>query len=901
MMKGKVGFVLLCIVLNFQIQAQAPYFEAYSLLHKRETIQVNAMLQDRDGYIWFATTRGLFRFDGTGYLRYTTADSLLDDNVTAIASDSSGRLWIGYNNGKISFLHMGGISAFSPEEGTSSERISDMLFDRKGNLWFSTMNDGLYYYTSQRLYRVDEDEGMPDLFVYDIAEDSAGNILAGTDGGVAVCSLTGAKVSVSVLDHNAGLPDNIVRKILVTADSYLLATEDAGVISYDPHNGSFRPLLDSWKEGAVTDIVMKGNQIWMGTAENGIILYDRVTQDMRIYRRSGVSRSVNCLLRDTEQNIWAGSKSGVERTAGNGIEFYGELPGQKDRNILAVARDDHGQIWFSNHDGLFRARTEEAGAFTAVKHLSGTRLEQYTIISLYTDPMGFVWAGLYGEGVLRIDPLSGKATHFHDELRNGNVLNISGKGDHIWMATLGGATRVTLENGKMVFKNFSSEDGLSSDFIYQVFVDSRQRIWFATDGKGVDMLDEKGFHHLDKGLPSKIIYGIAEDRQGTIWVNVQGNGLYTFDGTESFEPVPVSLAPRKNEIHALSADKTGNMLVCHDEGLDLIDPVSRRIKYIGDESGLKDKIANFNAVTRAADGTLYIGTFDGIVRFSEGSQFLATAPVPKISTVKIFDREIAAHQLSDLSHDENNVTFNYIGLWYQNPSSLFFSYKLENYDLEWIHSKNNSVTYSQLPPGSYTFRVKASETDSFDKSTEAIVTFTIAPPFWKTRIFYFLAIIVLGVSSYGFVKYRERSLRYNNMLLEARVRARTREIQRQNDEIQAQNEEISTQAEEIKGINENLETLVLDRTAELERKNKALEEYAFINAHKLRSPVASILGLAHLMSKTNLDPEGKEINERLQQAVDELDDVVRSITRVIESGDRKFPIERTRRDREEDQ
>jgi light-regulated signal transduction histidine kinase (bacteriophytochrome) len=111
----------------------------------------------------------------------------------------------------------------------------------------------------------------------------------------------------------------------------------------------------------------------------------------------------------------------------------------------------------------------------------------------------------------------------------------------------------------------------------------------------------------------------------------------------------------------------------------------------------------------------------------------------------------------------------------------------------------------------------------------------------------------------------------------------------QKEEIQVQNEEISAQSEEILRINENLEEMVQERTRELERKNRALEEYAFINAHKLRSPVATILGLINLISKTKLDHEGTEINRRLQNTADELDGIVTSITKAIERGERKIP------------
>jgi len=905
MMKIKSIIFFLCIFSNFFAEAQKPYFEFYSLLPKRETLQVNTLLQDGDGYIWFATTRGLFRFDGTNYVRYTTGNHLPDDNVTALASDSLGRIWMGFVNGKISYIDQGQVIPFNPEEGTSRHRISDLLFDHKGRLWFSTVDDGLYYYTNSRLYRLDEQEGIPDLYVYDMAEDSSGNVLAGTDGGIAICTLTGSKASVKVLDHRQGLPDNIVRKIIPADDYYLFATEDAGVLHYDPRNGMFTRLFPEWKYGTVSDIVVATNQLWIATSEHGILVSELSLKNPKIYpaTQDASLRSVNCLLLDLEHNIWAGSKSGVSRTTGNGIEFIDEFGGNKTKNILAVSPDNEGNIWFSSRDGLFKGRTDAQGKFVTAQPLAGTAFNKFTVISLYTDVRGYLWAGLYGEGVLLIDPRSGHVKHLQRELRNGNVLGITGKGDDIWMATLGGATKVTVQGRDLLFRNFGTQQGLSSDFIYQVFVDSRNRVWLATDGKGVDMFDGIVFHHFENGLPSKIVYGITEDNRGKIWANVQGNGLYLFDGKSSFEEISPSVTPRKNEIHSIATDRSGNIVVSHDDGIDLIDPLNNRIRYLGEEAGLKDKIANLNAVTRDGNGALYIGTFDGIVKVADGSQFLTTRPRAKISGVRLFDKDVPTGALDDLSYNENNLTFDYVGLWYQNPSDLYFSYKLENYDREWISTKNNSVTYSQLPPGNYSFRVQVSETESFENAREAVLTFQIASPFWRTATFYILVVIVAGISAYGLIKFRERKLRYNNMLLEARVRARTREIQRQHDEIQAQNEEISAQAEEIHGINENLEQLVHERTAELETKNKALEEYAFINAHKLRSPVASILGLAHLMSKTSLDPEGREINQRLQQAVDELDDIVRSITQAIERGERQVPIEKSARapGREKDQ
>jgi len=159
----------------------------------------------------------------------------------------------------------------------------------------------------------------------------------------------------------------------------------------------------------------------------------------------------------------------------------------------------------------------------------------------------------------------------------------------------------------------------------------------------------------------------------------------------------------------------------------------------------------------------------------------------------------------------------------------------------------------------------------------------VRPPFWRAGWFYVLLVLKVYFLSYSFIHYRERKLLSDKHELEAKVKERTEEIESKTHEIQAQ-------AEEIKGINENLEGLVKERTNELEKKNKALEEYAFINAHELRAPVASILGLIHLMQKLDLKEDEKVYVDHLKESAKKLDAVVTSITEAIERGDFMKPI-----------
>src|SRR6185503_9461510 len=261
-----------------------------------------------------------------------------------------------------------------------------------------------------------------------------------------------------------------------------------------------------------------------------------------LYGSSAGSRftSVISLLEDAEGNIWAGCKSGLMRTPGDYLEYIEAFSPEKNTNVLAVAIDKQGSLWYSTSDGLFRRTVTESGTAANEKQLVGSPFGKRSIISLFADPAGYIWAGLYGEGVLRIEPGTGRFVHLRNELNDGNVLNISGKNNVVWLATLGGATEIKVSGEQLKIKNYSVRDGLISDFIYQVFVDSKNRAWFATDGKGVVMKDETGFHHFEGGLNSKVVFGFAEDGTNQVWANIQGESPYRLDGA-AFQPLPANL------------------------------------------------------------------------------------------------------------------------------------------------------------------------------------------------------------------------------------------------------------------------------------------------------------------------------------------------------------------------
>lgn len=866
--KGKIIGVIFISLISPAF-GQAPIFHSFQLPDKYEALEINKALQDRTGFFWLATNKGLFRFDGVNYRGFT--GNMPDENITALAQDAAGRIWVGCRNGKICFIEKNVVRQFVPEEGLSPAQVSDMLFDKDGILWFSTYGDGIYYYMNNRLYRLDDVDGMPDLYAYDLEEDAQGNVWAGTDGGIAVCARKEGGVEVQTVNYSNGLPDNIITKITKgTANTMLVATQDAGVVSYDAASNKVTPLLNTkWRYGSIADLLQIDNWIWIA-ADRGLVVIDRASKIPSAKIQS--PDRATALSADAEGGIWVGSNVGLKRTTGQSLQIF-EPEG--DRNVLAVAVGTDGDTWFSTSKGLFR-RTIKKGSTLTTLPLAGTSLADKKVISLFADADGFIWAGFYGEGAIRINPNDSRIKYFNKELLNGNVVHISGRKGTIWLATLGGASAIKTDNNFAV-RNYSQADGLATDYLYQVFADSKNRVWFATDRAGIDMLDDKGFHHFTENLSLKVIYGFAEDSLHHLWANVQNEGLFVFD-EKGFKPFPRQHLLHDDNFNAISSGPFAEVMAIHRSGIDIFDVARSKFYYLfHGGTDLSSTTPNLNAIAKGNDGSILIGTSTGLLTYRHCEDHRQDAPLPRIDLFEVNGKSFDFETSDELKYDENYIKIGFTGFWYQNPTAINFSYKLENFDVEWNTTDNRAATYSKLPPGEYVFKLKASDSKDFSNAVETEIRFVVKPPFWATKWFYVLTVLTVSISAFSIIRYREGELVKDKRALEAKVVQRTLEIEQKSNEIRLQ-------AEEIKGINENLESIVKERTYELERKNKALEEYAFINAHKLRAPLARILGLVHLMKKNDTSEDEKIYMEHLQLASRELDTVVGSITEAIERG-----------------
>jgi len=788
MIPARTFALLFCLLVGFKgtiAYGQDAYFKAHQLTGEIGNSNIQAIFQDRQGFIWLGTGTGLYRFDGQNYTLFPADDSLLNKSVSVVYQDREGIIWTGSRSGHIGRMIKGKLQLFEPEEGTPSAPITDINQDVQGNTWFSTYGEGIYCYTGQRLYNLNTDDGLSDNFAYTLAADNKGNIWAGTDGGISVCSFTNGKKSIRLISTANGLPDNIVMKLLAYGNKCMWAgMQDGGIckIDFETHSVTVPGALSKWNYGPVNDLIVVGNRLWAGTEDHGIIAAD-VNQpaSARAYTNfSGVNYlKINRLLSDREGNVWFATNNVLLQSPGEKLETLFAEKDQNFGNIHSILCDKTGNVWYSNDNGLYRINRGLSGNTRPEQILALAKYRGMKIISLYQDSQGFIWAGTFGDGLLRIHPATKATTRYSgsDGLANGNILSITGFGNEIWFATLGGAFRCVLPqpdaagSRKIRFEGFGEASGLGNNFIYSVFADSKNRIWFATDGKGITVRENGKFinYAANPALKDKVVYSITEDKTGNIWFSTSGSGLYRFDG-KSFRNYGLKDGISNLAISGLTAAKSRNIFIAHSKGIDILDPQTGKFNYLGPEAGISDINPDLN--TLAVDylnNLVWIGTTKGIVKLSAIEYMELQQPLTCLKRVLLFLNETDTLSSHVFEHTQNHFTFDFAGLWYQAPDQVNYQVMLKGYDIDWISTRNTSVIYSSLAPGHYTFMVRSSLNKEFSDAGTVSYHFEIREPFWQTGWFITGMVLLVAFLVYLLIKVRENRLKREESLQKEKI------------------------------------------------------------------------------------------------------------------------------------
>jgi len=755
------------------LHAQTPRFNHHPMGGEWGDTRVKKVYQAESGLLWFGADRGLFQYDGRNFIFRSSGDSV-QRAATAIYEDRQGTLWVGYEDGAVfTKSNTGELSLWSPPEGLPKVAITGILEDGNGVLWLSTYGEGLYYFQHKRLYNLNTDDGLLGDDIYAFVKDKNGRLWAATDGGISICALREGKKSVYNLTRAQGLPDDIVRAILPDErGNCWIGTYDKGFCYFNTKTWKFEYPYTEWTFGVINSFeLFEGRELWIGADGQGLFRFDLLTKKLKRLACSdkSLASKVFDLHKDVEGNIWVLNNIDGICSANRQFEF---IPGRLD-NIQAVLADSRNRLWVGTQGGLFRYQPEGNGAYVPqLAHLS------LNVLSLYEDNFQNLWIGTFGSGVYCYQPATGRLRHFteQDGLTNGSVLSIDGNNERLWLATLGGVTEFTLQGDPLLatagpaHRNFNQENGLGTNFIYKVFVDSKGRTWFGADGRGISVLEEGRLTNYAKAgdVPLSAVYAITEDQRGHIWFSTAKQGIFEFDG-KRFYQLTVKEGIREQAITSLATDKKGSILVVHQSGIDLLDPLSRHLIYFDEEVGLNSIDPNLNALAADKNGNVWIGAQNQVLRYTTLKEELSIHPRTILYNVSVFLEPVNILLQNEFAYNQNNFIFEFIGLWYTDPKTVKYRYKLEGFNPDWIISGDPRATYSNLPPGQYTFIVSATENEAFDQEPAVSYSFRVKTPLWRRPWFLISTVLLVGGVLYWLMKQREHRVQREAILNKEKI------------------------------------------------------------------------------------------------------------------------------------
>lgn len=753
------------------------------------------IVQDTKGYMWFATQDGLNRWDGYSIDVYKPSsdgnNSTLPHNfIRALELDRQGRIWIGTWGGGIAVYEpqTEEFSRFTKAAGHAdlpedTANVFDLKFDRDNNLWILTSAGNLYK-LSIKEKRCELIVKQP--FVESVSIGESG-VWIGTRNGVWKYNNSDQTLESLISPHSAGFEalSSIVKVVYEHAGLLWIGTK-SGAFTYQLESGQLRKVeLPQEDQVAVTEIravaADDSGNIWLGTFENG--LYVQLTAG-EVYHFNG--NRILALTKTESGLMYAGTGSrGVDRFLPGGKAFNRLF----DEGVWKILEDSQGTMWFCMDGQGVRSYKPHTGEMGTFIYESGdtTSPPSGSVFTATEVSQEEIWFGTsHGLWVYDLNVEAGRRVVFNNPqlqpLNSDQIWEIyEDSQQNLWIGTRSnGLFRI----GPL--RSDVQQYQLNSVFVYTVYEDSRGGIWAGTIGAGLHFLNEDGTFTVYDDFPNNFILDIHEDESGSLWISSNGGGLYRFyPDTEAFEVYAEQDGLPSNVVYGIQSDTSGSYWMGSNNGLVQFNPQLMDFKVYTSADGLPGNEFNGKSFAAAEGGRFYFGGPNGVVDFipAQIDKRSYNAPV-HITDFLLFNEPIktgaeynqrtilekapAYTDTIELTHSESVITITFAAFDMLEPSHNLYRYRLEGFDGKWNHvdSQRRYATYTNLPPGRYTFRVQGTNSDRIWSRQEDKVEINIIPPWWRTLPFYIaLGFIVFLLLEFGY-QWRMRTVHRRNKQLQ---------------------------------------------------------------------------------------------------------------------------------------
>lgn len=791
----------------FRAGAQNYFFDNYSIKQGLSEQKVYTLLQDSKDYIWLGTANGVSRFDGRKFENFTSRDSLAPYGVKCIIEDSLGYIWFGHLNGGISRFNG---QHFEHAAFDSLEITGDItsIAQIKNKLWLTSANDGavLTQFPVNEINNIQAKQyrgksGLSDQ-VFGANVNSDGSLICIADVGLRRYNEEEDKFENYRMPH------------MTTYFSTTCLLEDkAGNIWFGTYNGGIYKYIRSESRMEVIDLLRSGvrsnwvssltedskGRIWIGTWEGGIACFEN--GNLKIYNSENGLKATRIydIIEDVEGNILiADQNNGLTIFKGDAFITVNNKELLPDPNVNAIYQDNSGAVWFGTNAGISK-HFPGTDKKPVIYNQESNSIFEY-IRFFREDRDGNLWIGANEGGVILYNMKTSKFESQLDinsklpQFAQVTAMEID-KQNNLWIGTVEGVAVGTINDQN--FERWTLLDSLTVFRITALYCDPAGNMWVGTEPRG----NKPGLLKYDplkkKFKPANALTGIIPkalvmDKKGILWIGT-GEGLLAFRNDSIISTVTQEDGLLSDNINLLAAGNDGSIYIGTNNGLNRYFPDTKRAFSYTERNGFTGIEAKPNAVFESRSGDMWFGTANGAIRlYPQKSSTEELEPLTHLMGMRVNYESREMTQGMKLSYSERSVLFDYYSICLTNPDIVKYKVKLEGADEDWRPvTDQTTAIYSALPSGKYTFMVIACNSQGKWNSTPVTFHFIIKPPFYRTWWFISIALILIVVIIITYIQIREKNLVREKIILEEKVIERTAEVVQKSMEIEEKNRDIT--------------------------------------------------------------------------------------------------------------